>query len=292
MPNETPQDIIVTGASSQIGLFLLPRLVESGRTVHALGRNPPAVEGKGIVWHRVDLGKPPLPAIAAQCLIHLAPLPLLPPLVSALSGRSGEGGGLRRLIAFGSTSRFSKQASTDPHERAFALELAAAEQALAALCEASGIDWTVFRPTLIYGCGRDKNITVIADFIRKFGFFPLIGTAKGLRQPVHADDLAAACVSVIGNQATFNRAYDLSGGETLEYAKMVERIFAGLGKKPRFLPIPLPLFQAAIRLLSVLPRYRYLSAEMPRRMGSDLCFSHEEARRDFGYTPREFEPFV
>jgi nucleoside-diphosphate-sugar epimerase len=73
------ESIIVTGASSQVGKFLLPRLVEKGFTVNALGRTPPTGKEKGVVWHRVDIGKDPLPPIAAQCLIHLAPLPLLLP---------------------------------------------------------------------------------------------------------------------------------------------------------------------------------------------------------------------
>ncbi|MBS1211978.1 MAG: NAD-dependent epimerase/dehydratase, partial [Proteobacteria bacterium] len=214
-----------------------------------------------------------------------APLTLLPGILAHL-----ETTGIRRIIAFGSTSRFSKQESCDPHEREFALGLAESEQALAEYCERTGTMWTVFRPTLIYGCGMDKNITIIANFIRRFGFFPLIGDAGGLRQPVHADDLAAACLAVLNNEETFKRAYNLSGGETLSYRGMVERIFAAEGKRPRFLRIPLPLFRVGMELASVWPPYRHLSGEMAKRMTEDLCFPHEDAQRDFGYAPRAFEP--
>ncbi|HVO94993.1 MAG TPA: NAD-dependent epimerase/dehydratase family protein, partial [Terriglobales bacterium] len=226
-----------------------------------------------------------LPSIRAEGLIHLAPLILLPPLLPRL-----EKLGVKRIIAFGSTSRFTKQNSSDPDERAFARDLAAAEETIAKFCAERSISWTIFRPTLIYGCGMDRNITIITKFIRQFGFFPLIGEGNGLRQPVHADDLASACMAVLDNPLIFNRAYDLSGGETLKYRKMVERIFQALGKPARFLRIPLPLFVGLMHIASLLPRYRFLSGEMVRRMNQDLCFDHAEASRDFDYSPRGFRP--
>jgi len=280
-----PAAIIVTGASSQIGRFALPRLAAQGHSVHALSRNPAAQAAPGVVWHRADIAAGPPPVLDAPCLVHLAHLALLPPLIPQLPH-------LRRVVAFGSTSVFSKQDSPDPREQAVAAQLAAAEQAVASACEARGIAWTLLRPTLVYGCGLDKNVTVITNFIRRFGFFPLVGGGLGLRQPVHADDLAAACAAALDCPASFNRAYNLSGGETLAYRQMVERIFARQGKKPRVLSIPLPVFQAFMRAASLLPRYRYFSAEMASRMNQDLCFDHGEAGRDFGYAPRGFEPLV
>jgi nucleoside-diphosphate-sugar epimerase len=282
--------VIVTGATSQIGRYALPRLTAQGYTVHALSRNPPDTTEPGIVWHQVDILKSAVPTIDANILIHLAHLALLPPLISNafLTGTKYS----RRVVAFGSTSVFSKQASIDPRERAVSAELAKAEQAVKVCCETRGISWTVLRPTLIYGCGLDKNITVIANFIRRFGFFPVVGGGTGLRQPVHADDLASACIATIDCPTSFNRAYNLSGGETLTYHQLVERIFVGLGKRPKILCIPLSVFQASMKAASLLPRYRYFSSEMASRMNQDLCFEHAEATRDFGYAPRGFEPFV
>jgi nucleoside-diphosphate-sugar epimerase len=138
----------------------------------------------------------------------------------------------------------------------------------------------------------DKNVTVIANFIRRFGFFPMVGSGAGLRQPVHADDLASACIASIDCPNSFNRAYNLSGGETLTYHQMVEKIFISLGKSTAIVSIPLPIFKTLMKAASLLPRYRYFSTEMASRMNQDLCFDHIEATRDFGYAPRGFEPFV
>jgi nucleoside-diphosphate-sugar epimerase len=279
------QSVLVTGASSQIGRFLLPRLLASGLDVHALSRKPPADEDSDVHWLKADIAACEQPVGDIDLLIHLAPLPLLPPLLSSLNPKR-----LRQIVAFGSTSRFAKRHSEHPGERAFAQELESAEAAIAAFCELSGIAWTVFRPTLIYGCGLDKNVAVIAKFIRRFRFFPLVGEGRGLRMPVHADDLAAACLAVMNKPAAFNRAYDLSGGETLAYLDMVERIFQAEGIAPRFLRVPARLFEFAISAARLMPRYRYLTAEMARRMNRDLRFDHAEATADFGYAPREFEP--
>lgn len=278
----------VTGASSPVAAFLLPRLLNDGHAVTALSRGTaPAAAPAGVAWVQADLqGDAPLPPLpGVQALVHLAPLWLLPPHVAAFSAM-----GVRRIVAFGSTSRFTKAHSASDAERHLAARLAAAEGALAAACHEHAVAWTVFRPTLTYGSGRDGNIAFIARFVRRFGFFPLAGRAEGLRQPVHADDLAAACVAALQCPATCNRAYNLPGGQALSYRRMVEAVFRAGGRTPRFVSLPLPLWRAAMSALALLPRAPRVGLEMAVRMNADMVFDFEEARRDFGYAPRPFQP--
>jgi nucleoside-diphosphate-sugar epimerase len=87
---------------------------------------------------------------------------------------------VRRVIAFSSTSRFTKLASASPYELEVVNKLIAAEDHLMAECERLGMAWTIFRPTLIYGgAGGDRNVADIARLIRRFGFFPRFGQASG-----------------------------------------------------------------------------------------------------------------
>lgn len=130
----------------------------------------------------------------------------------------------------------------------------------------------VLRPTLIYGLGRDKNVAEIALFIRRFGFFPLLGKAMGLRQPVHAEDVAGACLAALASPLAANRAYNISGAETLPYREMVSRVFAALQKRPWLVTIPLVIFGMAVACLRFFPRYRHWSAAMAERMNRDLVF--------------------
>jgi len=278
-------NVLVSGASSQIGRFLLPMLVERGDVVMALSRKrQPKIDGvrwicadldgdAGDLWRQLD----------CQAWIHLAFLPLaLAHLEAAVDS------GVRQFIAFSSTSIFTKTDSDNSREQAVVQQLRQAEASVAAA--QFDVGWTILRPTLIYGCGNDQNIAFIASMIRRFGLFPLAGTGEGVRQPVHAADLAAAAVAALENEQAYNRAYNLSGGEALSYRAMVERVFASLGRRPRLISVPPLLLKAALQLLRLFPGYRHLSSTMIDRMQRDMVFDHRDAAADLGFKPRRFEP--
>lgn len=284
-----PQDrtVLVIGAASQIGYHLLPRLADAGWSVAALSRTAAPADHRGASWHRVDVSdRLALGSIGLRLrsVINLAPIRILPALVHTLADL-----GVTRIIAFSSTSRFTKAQSADPDERALAATLARSEEALAHACITRGIAWTVFLPTLVYSPGLDRNVSEIARFVQRLGFFPIVADGRGKRQPVHAADLAAACVAALDEPKTFDRAYCLSGGETLTYREMVHRIFGALSRPARILSVPPGLFKAAVNAARLVPRFRKLSAELVTRMNMDMCFDHGEATHDFGFSPRKFE---
>jgi nucleoside-diphosphate-sugar epimerase len=288
--------ILVTGATSLIGHFLLPRLAAQGLPVIAISRQPPPnpvgacpasdspLNNRQQGWLLQDITQPFQLSTPCTTLLHLAPIWHLPTLLESLEPQTPS-----RIIAISSTSRFSKQDSSSLAERETVRKLAEAEDYLARFGQQHNIEWTIFRPTLIYGAGLDKNITTIAHFIQRFGFFPVIGKAQGLRQPIHADDIALACLNSLHNPATFRHAYNLSGGETLTYRQMVERIFHHLGKPTRILPIPLPAFRLAIQLTHLLPHFQKLTPAMAERMNTDLVFAADQATQDLGFTARRLD---
>ena len=287
--------VMVVGATSQVGRFLLPRLVRAGYRVIALSRHgapdwadrADSRATQEVRWLKADIHDPAcldlLPP--AHTLIHLAPLMGLPTHLSAFAEL-----GIRRLVAFSSSSKYSKAQSPVASERAFAGHLEAAEQAVAQAGRELGVRWTIFRPTLIYGCDMDRNVSLIRRVVQKLGFFPLLGAACGLRQPVHADDLAAACVAVLDKPMTFDQGYELSGGECLSYRDMVARIFDSVHLSARFVRIPIPLFSIVLRIAALIPRYRDFNVAMVQRMNENLVYPHEAATRDFAYQPRNFNP--
>ena len=287
MSEGKPGKVFVTGATSTIGSLLLPMLRDRGVPVLALGRNP-APGASDESWHFLDLANRTveLPQTEAEGLIHTASLWLLPGWLEKFHAR-----GVRRLIAFSSTSRFTKQASASPYELEVVNKLIAAEDRVIAECKRLGIAWTIFRPTLIYGgAGGDRNVADIARLVRKLGFFPLCGAGSGRRQPVNACDLAAACLQSLAEPASYNKAYNLSGGETLAYIDMVRRIFKALGRRPVFVRVPIAAFRVAVQLARLRPRFAHLTPDMALRMQADLVFDHSDATRDFGYCPGKFDP--
>ena len=123
--------VIVTGATSLIGDYLLPELANLGFEVHAISRKPSQTfPGSRIHWHQLDITSEPFPeTFGADTLVHLAPLRILPPLLRQFSGSS-----LKRVLAFSSTSLFTKYDSHYEEERLMAHGLERAENELAAFC--------------------------------------------------------------------------------------------------------------------------------------------------------------
>jgi nucleoside-diphosphate-sugar epimerase len=275
----------VTGATSSVGRLLVDQLLTTGYTVHAIGRRMATPElGPSTAWHQHDLTQmEAFPHFTARVLFHIASIWLLPDRLEQFHAN-----GVQRIIALSSTSRFSKANSSSPAEQAVAESLARAEDAIATTCERLGIAYSIFRPTLIYGVGRDRNVADIARFARRFGVFPILGKGLGLRQPVHAEDLAQACMLAVDASASFHQIYNLSGGETLSYREMVQRIFQALGQPARLVSVPEPVFRLVIHFARKIPKYRHLKPEMAARMDQDLCFDHLAAERDFGFSPRPF----
>lgn len=260
-----------------MGACLRPLLIEAGWQVTEFSRQVPMPAE----------ASPQSAAQGSEAVtphwICVAPIWVLPTHFAMLEAQ-----GARRIVMLSSTSRFTKGDSTDPQEQATARQLADAEARVQAWAQSRGVEWVILRPTLIYGLGRDKNVTEIARFIRRFGFFPLFGKANGLRQPIHAMDVADACLAALRVPGAANRAYNISGGETLAYHDMVRRVFIAMGCRPHMPRVPLWVFSLAVSVLRRLPRYRQWSSAMAERMSRDLVFDHSEATRDLGFKPRLF----
>lgn len=280
----------VIGATSLVGQALLPVLADAKWDVVAYSRRVQTPRKADVPTWKI-LPPPNLNDDTGEnsadgdipFWICAAPLWVLPDYDSML-----EQYGAQRVIAVSSTSRFTKSDSRDAEEKNTALKLIDAEKRLEGWAKNVGVDWVILRPTLIYGLGRDKNISEIVRLIRRLDFFPLLGQAKGLRQPVHAEDVAAACLSALERTGMINHAYNLSGGETLTYREMVKRIFIALGRHPRMISMPSGLFRPASILLRLFPRYRHWNIAMAERMNTDLVFDHSEAVRDLNFKPRNF----
>lgn len=182
---------MVTGATCEIGRYLLPRLIAGGYTSLAVSRRPP-VAGPSLKteWIQGDISSPDfrIPLDKADILIHLAPLPLWSGLKDEITRLS-----IKRIIAFGTTSKIFKANSPDLGERRMVAGQIEAEKQMAEFGGQSGVAWTVFRPTIIYGEGPANFVSFLANLIERFRFFPVVGGGLGKRQPVHADDLAMAC---------------------------------------------------------------------------------------------------
>ena len=279
----------VFGATSLVGRCLLPLLTKNGWLVRAYSRREVNSTDPDIQWVQIpkspdDLHGPACESDQISFWISLAPIWILPDYFPMLKKH-----GARRIVAVSSTSIFTKSHSGSAEEKSTALKLSSAETRLDEWSADTGVEWIVLRPTLIYGRGMDKNISEILRMIRRLGFFPLLGKGDGLRQPVHAEDVATACLSALEKTDIANRAYNISGGETLSYREMINRLFMALGRRTRMINVPLWFFRLVVAMLRLFPRYRHLTSQMAERMNMDLVFDHADAARDLNFEPRPFQ---
>ena len=172
--------------------------------------------------------------------------------------------------------------------------LTEAEQQVATICQHHQVALSIFRPTMIYGYGQGQNLSFIARIIKRFGVFIIANPANGLRQPVHADDLAQAVTQALYAPASYGRTYTLSGAETMTYKELVQRVFLALGVRPRIIGLNLSWYRLGLRSVSriakLLGRSLPIDPAMADRMQQDLSFSHQAATQDFDYTPDVFLP--
>lgn len=283
----------VIGATSFVGECLIALLLEKGWQITAFSREKPKIAenkafspdqswGSSLTWRgREDLFSPGDKKITVW--FYLAPVWTLPDHFDCMNTW-----GVQRIVVLSSTSIFTKGDSGDAGEREMVHRLIDGEAKLRSWAENYGITWTVLRPTLIYGRGRDRNIMEIVRIIKRLGFFPVFGKACGLRQPVYVEDVAQACLAAFLSEKTDNRAYNITGRETLAYREMVKRVFLALDRTPYLLPIPKWIIRPAIRAIRTLPRYRHWTVGMAERMNRDLVFDSSHAVCDFGYEPRSF----
>jgi uncharacterized protein YbjT (DUF2867 family) len=280
---DDPTNVLVTGGSGFLGGRVLPLLVARGGRVTALVRSAAAAT---VV---TALGAEPLPgdlddpatldkafgASGAHALVNLASLGFgHAPAIVAASERAG----ITRGIFVSTTAIFTTiDAASKP--RRLAGETTVRE---------SGLDWTVLRPTMIYGTPGDRNLSRLLGLLRRSPIVPIPGGGGRLQQPVHVDDVAAAVVAALDGPASIHRAYELAGPEAMTFRELVTTSAAAVGRRPRLVPVPLRPCIVALRLYERITPHPRLKAEQLERLAEDKAFTIDDARRDLGFAPRDF----
>ena len=276
---------LVLGGSGQIGRFLIPKLLARGHSVIALSRVPRTSETENLRWVCGDLFSAMPEFGPLDVIFSLGPLNGFANWVDR-----AEWQGKPRLVALGSMSVASKRDSPDAQERELAEVLRQGERQLSEAALRKELDWTVLRPTLIYGAGLDRSLSPLAHLGMRWRVFPEIEAATGLRQPVHADDLADACLAASRVPLARGQIFELGGGEQLSFSKMLSRVRGSLPRPTLGIPLSLRALRFALQFARMRPQWRGITSQAIDRLNLNLVADDRPARERLGWSPRTFEP--
>jgi uncharacterized protein YbjT (DUF2867 family) len=273
---------LVTGGSGFLGAYVLREAARRGYQTVALARSQAAAAAVTALGARPvtgDLGDAGSLAdafTAAHCdvLLNLASLGFghAPAIVAA-----AEQAGLRRAVFVSTTA-----ITTTLPARSRRVRLAAEQR-----IRASALEWTILRPTMIYGDPGDRNLSRLLPLLRRAPLLPVPG-GRHLQQPVHAADVADAVLAAAERPASAGGTYDVAGPEPLTFFELLRVAARAVASRTRFVPVPLTPVVAAARGYELVSRNPRIRVEQLRRLAEDKAFSIDAAARDLGYAPRPF----
>jgi uncharacterized protein YbjT (DUF2867 family) len=293
---------LLLGGTAQVGIHVLANLLEAGIDTLALTRRLTSPQqkshpsGSQVWWMspdhfaqhfngtngRFEVQGPELCG-RPQWLLSTGPIRLACEYLAKLPG-------LQAAVCLSSSSVLVKADSAELSERRQIAEILESERQLDRECTLQNVGLVILRPTLVYGCGMDENISRMARFIRRWGFLPLAGPAQGLRQPIHVADLAELVVEIARSGPTGQQVYEVVGGSTLPYHQMATAVFRSLGRKARLLSLPARGLAGVTRMAGRFVGPDRLNAQMLLRQERDLVFDDQAVRKRFNFQPREFRP--
>lgn len=274
--------ILLTGATGFLGEFVLEELVQRGHEVTCFVRKTSNVEKIKHLNVRYEYGE--LDDYNSICealkgkkaLINIASLGFghAPNIINAC-----EEMGIKRAIFVSTTGIFTK---LNPDSKGIRL---AAEK----LIKESDLDYTIIRPTMIYGTPKDRNMWRLVRYLKKLPVLPILGSGTYLQQPVFVKDLAHVIVNAYEKNVSIRKAYNISGAKPLTYNEVVDITGKALGKKVIKIHIPMQLSYKLLKFYEKVSKQPKLKAEQVLRLNENKDFSYEEAKRDLEYNPLCFE---
>ena len=274
--------IFVTGATGFTGSRTVPLLLKNGYKVRCLYRassDRSPLNGLDIEWALGDVSDHRSLTSAmdgADALVNVASLGFghADSII-----RAAKDAGIKRAVFISTTAIFTQLNASSKKVRV------AAELAV----ETSGLDYTILRPTMIYGEPRDRNMWRLIKFMHVSPIIPIFGDGKYLQQPIYVDDIAAAVLGCLKADITIGKSYNIAGKAPLTYNEVIDTLAKAMDKRVWKLHIP---SKPVVSFLSLVEKTRIpfpIKAEQVLRLNENKDFSYAEAQRDFGFSPLSFE---
>ncbi len=283
--------ILVTGASGFVGRHLVAALIKKGIPVRCLIRSSSVSEKllKSIEIAYGDVTDPD--TLGPACdgvdgIIHLV----------AIIREKGNSSfekvniqGTRNIVAAAEAagaSRFIHMsalgARNDPAYRYVYSKWLAEE-----IVQQSALNWTIFRPSLIYGEGFgffDRLLQSLKMFPPPFA--PVPGGGRTRFQPIAVEDLVRCILLSLNNAAFSGRVCELGGPEHLSYAQMLDILTDTMGTARVKVPVPIPLMRIVAPLMGLIMKDPPVTPVELKQLDMDNITDPDTVEKQFGFKPR------
>jgi len=255
--------VLVAGGTGFIGSHLCRALAEAGHEVTALSRSP-AQTPEGVESAVGDVTAPNSIASAVDGQDAVVNLVALSPLFEPKGGnvmhdrihRAGTEN-LVRAAESADVDRFVQLSAlgADPNgDTAYIRAKGAAER----IVEESDLDWTVFRPSVVFGEGGEfvpftKRLKKL--FAPLVPLYPLPGGGKTRFQPIHVDDLVSMIVESLAGDAHVGEIYEIGGPERLTLRTVTQLVYEAERNGVTIVPLPMPLARIGLGVLGAVPGF-------------------------------------
>jgi len=291
--------VFVTGASGFVGGAVVEELLERGYEVNALVHRRPIVSAAGRV-HSIDGDLFDAKALergmrGADAVIHLVGIIFEHPFAGVTFERmhldatkkvvdAAKTAGVKRYIHMSALGT-RMDAVSNYHKTKYA-----AEQYV----RASGLDWTIFRPSMIHG-PKGEFMVMVNKWVRKkappFFAMPYFKGSKRSGspqiQPIFVKDVARAFVDALEKPKTIEEIYPIAGSQRFtwpEFYKTASRIIRGKERMVTGIPVPVAKVMARIG-----PPLFPFNRDQVIMSQEDNTADLTKFKGDFGWEPRGLE---
>lgn len=112
----------------------------------------------------------------------------------------------------------------------------------------SGLTYTIFRPSIIYGPG-DGFVNLFDRLSRFSPVLPIMGDGKNKLQPIPVEQVAQCFVAALTEAGAKDQTYDLCGPEAVSFEELLDLILAVLQRERLKLHLPMRLARFQARVL-------------------------------------------
>ena len=155
------------------------------------------------------------------------------------------------------------------------------------LVRASGLDWTIFRPSLIFGRGSEF-VKMLTELIRRVPVVPVIGDGQYRMQPVSVEQVAVSFVKALAMPESIGKTYHQGGSESYTYDAILDLTGKAMGRK-QVTKVHQPLFmiKPMIKILQGFEQFPITEGQLKMLIEGNVCDPDEWAQA-FGLVPTSY----